>query len=72
MSNLAGFAPLIDLYRAKMQQRYGGDLRMMWAAYNAGPGRVDDLVQRYGADWLKYAPRETQDYVARNLREARR
>ena len=55
-------------YRAVMEQRYGGDLSKMWAAYNAGPGRVDDLIQQHGADWLRYAPRETQNYVARNLR----
>ena len=55
-------------YRAVMEQRYGGDLSKMWGAYNAGPGRIDALVERYGDSWLRYAPRETQDYVARNLR----
>jgi soluble lytic murein transglycosylase len=54
-------------YRAKMQERYGGDLAKMWAAYNAGPGRVDNALQ-HGADWLRYLPTETQNYVARNLR----
>jgi hypothetical protein len=43
----------------------------MWGAYNAGPGRVDGLVKRYGGDWLKYAPRETQNYVSRNTRKLR-
>ncbi len=55
-------------YRAEMQRRYGGDHAKMWGAYNAGPGRVDELIQRHGGDWLRHAPRETQDYVARNLR----
>lgn len=55
-------------YRAVMERRYGGDLRKMWGAYNAGFARVDELVRRHGDDWLRYAPRETQDYVARNLR----
>ena len=55
-------------YRAVMERRYEGDLSKMWGAYNAGPGRIDNLVQRYGDNWLRFAPRETQQYVARNLR----
>lgn len=57
-------------YRAAMQRRYGGDLAKMWAAYNAGPGRVDDLIQRHGDNWLQYAPAETRAYVTRNIRAA--
>lgn len=55
-------------YRAKMQERYGGDLAKMWAAYNAGPGRVDEAIRKYGEDYLRYLPRETRDYVKKNLR----
>ena len=58
-------------YRQKMQQRYGGNLSKMWGAYNAGPGTVDRLTSRYGDNWLEYAPRETRDYVNRNLRMLR-
>lgn len=54
-------------YRAKMEERYGGDLMKMWAAYNAGPGAVDKLVERYGGNWLDHAPAETQAYVAKNM-----
>lgn len=54
-------------YRDAMHKRYGGDPAKMWAAYNAGPGAVDEAL-RHGADWLRHLPRETQDYVARNLR----
>lgn len=57
-------------YRAAMQDRYGGDLAKMWAAYNAGPGRVDEAIQRYGERWLQALPRETRNYVAQNLRSA--
>jgi soluble lytic murein transglycosylase len=56
-------------YRAKMEQRYGGDPAKMWAAYNAGPGRVDEALKRGGSNWLSLLPRETQDYVRRNLRQ---
>jgi soluble lytic murein transglycosylase len=58
-------------YRAKMQERYGGDLAKMWGAYNAGPGRVDELIGRHGDDWLRHAPRETRNYVRNNLRRLR-
>lgn len=59
-------------YRAKMQQKYGGNLAAMWAAYNAGPGRVDKLMSRYGDDWIKYLPAETRAYIERNMRALRR
>lgn len=54
-------------YRAKMESRYGGDLSKMWAAYNAGPGRVDEAVQRHGPRWLDVLPEGTKRYVRRNL-----
>ncbi len=55
-------------YRAAMERKYGGDPAKMWGAYNAGPGRVDNLLQRYGDRWLDYAPRETRNYVRNNMR----
>lgn len=58
-------------YRRAMQSRYDGDPAKMWAAYNAGPGRVDEALQRGGANWLRLMPGETQSYVARNLRAMR-
>lgn len=58
-------------YRRAMERRYNGDPAMMWAAYNAGPGRVDQARRRGGENWLQYMPRETQNYVARNMRALR-
>lgn len=55
-------------YRSAMERRYGGDLRQMWAAYNWGPGNLDNALARHGSDWLRHAPQQTQDYIARNLR----
>jgi len=55
-------------YRATMQNRYGGDLSKMWAAYNAGPGRVDAAVSRLGPSWLTAMSPTTRAYVARNLK----
>lgn len=56
-------------YRAKMRQRYNGDVARMWGAFNAGPGRVDGLLAKHGNDWLRHAPAETQNYVRTNLRK---
>jgi soluble lytic murein transglycosylase len=55
-------------YRQAMERRYNGDVARMWAAYNAGPGRVDAAIARHGNDWLRHMPEETRNYVARNLR----
>ena len=57
-------------YRAAMQRRYSGDLGKMWAAYNAGPGAVDKALIG-GPNWLERLPKETQNYVTRNLRAIR-
>ena len=55
-------------YLAKMQQRYGGDMAKVWAAYNAGPGRLDEALKRGGENWLSLMPQETRDYVRKNMR----
>lgn len=55
-------------YLATMQRRYDGDPAKMWAAYNAGPGRVDAALRQYGDRWLEAMPAETRNYVAKNLR----
>lgn len=57
-------------YRATMQRRYAGDPAKMWAAYNAGPGRVDNALAG-GGDWLSRLPAETRGYVSKNLRALR-
>lgn len=55
-------------YLKVLHHRYGGDPAKMWGAYNWGPGNLDAALQRYGGDWLRYAPAETQAYVMNNLR----
>lgn len=54
-------------YLGVLKQRYGGDPAKTWAAYNAGPGRVDAALRSHGPNWLRSLPPETQDYVTRNL-----
>lgn len=54
-------------YLAAMLKRYGGDPAKMWAAYNWGPGNLDNAIEQYGDDWLANAPSETRSYVMKNL-----
>lgn len=69
-------------YFQKQLQDNGGDLAKAYAAYNAGPGRLqeaikkaeqsarlnknDPTVQVHG--WIDFMPAETRDYVAKNLK----
>lgn len=63
-------------YLSHLLKRYGGDLELALAAYNAGPGRVmgamrdfERIVGRKPTFWevRHRLPRETQDYVPRFL-----
>lgn len=53
-----------------MLHRYGGDVRKALAAYNWGMGdakhpRLDADIAAHGANWEQYAPKETQQYIAK-------
>ena len=51
-------------YLAQLLNSYGGDVGKALAAYDWGLGYVNNAVAQYGANWLAYAPAETQNYVA--------
>ena len=63
-------------FLARMAVRYGGDQLLAAAAYNAGPGAVDQWITRLGdprthadrATWVELIPyRETRHYVKKVL-----
>lgn len=57
-------------YFQKQLQDFGGNLAHAYAAYNAGPGATREAIrkaEKQGGEWLAYLPKETQDYVAKNL-----
>lgn len=58
-------------YLAAMMSRYNNDPAKAWAAYNWGPSRVDAAVARHGDRWLSATPKETRQYVAKNLNALR-
>jgi soluble lytic murein transglycosylase len=62
-------------YLADQMARFGGNLALAAAAYNAGPGRVQEWLGTYGTpgdggldviDWIELIPfTETRNYVQR-------
>lgn len=51
-------------YLASLISQYGGDTTKGLAAYNWGPGNLNNAIAAYGGNWLSAAPAETQNYVA--------
>lgn len=54
-------------YLVAMVKRYDGDMGKAWAAYNAGPGRLDEALKKNPTDWLAAMPEETRNYVKKNM-----
>lgn len=68
-------AQLGTAYLARLYDRFAGNPVMIAAGYNAGPGRPEAWMERYGdprtgatkiIDWIEHIPfRETRNYVMR-------
>lgn len=55
-------------YFQKQLRDFGGDLPKAYAAYNAGPGALQSaLKDAKDGNWLALLPKETQDYVVKNM-----
>jgi hypothetical protein len=57
-------------YKQGMLNAFGGDEEKATAAYNAGPGRIQQAVQtadKQGGSWKDYIPQETQNYLQKVL-----
>lgn len=70
INNLKDSQDAAGRYDAFLLKRYGGDVRKALAAYNWGMGnaqdpRLDADIAKHGADWERYAPKETQAYIAK-------
>ena len=53
-------------YLSAMLGRYKNDPAKAWAAYNAGPGRLDRAIAMGGDAWINHVPAETRAYVRGN------
>jgi len=50
-------------YIESLLDYFDDDLAAALAAYNAGAGRVEQLMERHGADWASFLPEETRNYI---------
>lgn len=50
-------------YFAEHLKKYKGDVAETLASYNYGEGNLDKVLKTHPSDWLRYVPKETQDYV---------
>jgi len=52
---------------SKNMSAYHGDLRKSLAAYNWGSGNLNKDISAHGDKWEQFAPKETRDYINKNL-----
>ena len=54
-------------YVRRLLRKYKGDVAKAIAAYNWGAGNLDRDIAEHGADWAKFAPKETQRYLQKTV-----
>lgn len=57
-----------ERYKAGMLNLFGGDQQKATAAYNAGPGRIQQAERQaaeQGGNWTDYIPKETMGYLGK-------
>lgn len=59
ISSLYGAARLM----ARLCNQYGWDYAKALAAYNSGPGTVNNAINQGGVNWRTFLPAETQNYI---------
>jgi Transglycosylase SLT domain len=51
-------------YLESLEKYYHGNVEKALAAYNWGPDNVDRDIRLHRNDWLRFAPKETQNYIS--------
>ena len=62
-ANDAGYNKALGQAYYEHQLKTFGSPNKAAAAYNAGPGRVQEAIAKGGDAWLSYVPQSTQEYV---------
>ena len=52
-------------YMAGLGKLFEGDRLKSTAAYNCGQGRLNSILNQWGANWREMIPKETRDYLTR-------
>lgn len=59
-----------EAYFKNMLNKFDGDYTKAYAAYNAGPGRLQKVLDKAdatGSDWKQHLPDETKKYIQKNM-----
>lgn len=52
------------MYMQSLEKTYKGSIAKALAAYNMGPGALDEVLKAHPKDWQRYIPTETRNYLS--------